>query len=246
MKHNADLSPRLMGRAVAICYIIVIASGFDLFSIVGKTVARGDAAAAATYMLSHQRTFLAGFAAATLGAAAYVLVTALWYRLYEPVNRTLSLTAAFFCLTGCAVQTIGLVFHLAPLVVLSNQSYLATFTPEQLQALALVLLTFYVKAYGISLVFFGFYLLLIGYLTLRSTFLPRWLGGLVMLGVGWVTFSYPPFQQAVSRFVVLASVGELLLVIWLLVKGVDEKRWYELDRAGWPERESVAMAKAEV
>jgi hypothetical protein len=148
--------------------------------------------------------------------------------MYAPVNRTLSLTAACFGMTGCIVQAVGLLFHVAPLIVLGKQTYLSAFTPEQLQAQALIFLACYAKAYNISLVFFGFYLLLIGYLTFRSGFLPRWLGVLVMFGVGWVTLAYPPFQHALGNSVILSSIGEGLLVLWLAFKGVDEKRWHEL------------------
>jgi hypothetical protein len=225
-KRITETSPRLMARMVAVCYFVLLASGFDLFFVFGKIVVRGDAAATATNILSHQAIFLAGFAAALLGVAAYLVVTALLYRLFEPVNRTVSLCAAFFSLTGCIIQAVALVFHLAPLVVLANQAYLAAFKPEQLQALALVFLNTYGSAYNLSLVFFGFYLLQIGYLTFRSTFLPRWLGVVVALGVGWVTFLDPPLARALFQYVMLSSVGELLLVLWLLVKGVDEERWY--------------------
>jgi hypothetical protein len=44
--------------------------------------------------------------------------------------------------------------------------------------------------------------------------------------VGWVTFLDPPLARALFQYVMLSSVGELLLVLWLLVKGVDEERWY--------------------
>jgi hypothetical protein len=227
MERIAQASPRLMGRLVAVCYFVITAAGFDIFFVLRKLVVRGDAAATATNILSHEALFLAGSAVALLGVAAALGVTALWYRLFEPVSRTVSLSAALFSLTGCTIQASGLVFHLAPLVVLANQPYLAAFKPEQSQALALVFLNTYGYAYNLSLVFFGFYLLQIGYLTFRSTFLPRWLGVIVALGVGWVTFLYPPLARALSPYIILSSVGEFLLVVWLLVKGVDEKRWYE-------------------
>ncbi len=45
-------------------------------------------------------------------------------------------------------------------------------------------------------------------------------------------FLYPPLARATSRYVVLASLGEVLLVLWLSVKGVDEERWHEQATAG--------------
>lgn len=192
MERISQTSPRMMARMVAACYLVLLVSGFDMFYVFGKLVVRGDAAATAANIVSHQATFLAGFAVALLGVASYLVVTALFYSLFEPVNRTLSLSAAFFSLTGCVIQAFALVLHLAPLLVLGDQPYMSAFKPDQLQALTLVFLNSYAQAYNISLVFFGFYLLQIGYLIFRSTFLPRWLGVIVALGAGWLTFLYPP------------------------------------------------------
>ena len=47
------------------------------------------------------------------------------------------------------------------------------------------------------------------------------------LGAGWLVFLFPPLARVTSRYVMLASLGECLLVLWLSVKGVDEKRWHE-------------------
>jgi uncharacterized protein DUF4386 len=232
MERLSETSPRLLARMVAVFYVVLLVSGFDMFFVFGKVVVRGDAATTAANILAHQATFLAGFAAATVGVAAYLVVTALFYRLFEPVSRTLSLCAALFGLTGCMVQASALVFHLTPLLLLSPtggvHSYLSAFQPEQLQTLALVFLNSYAQAYNISLVFFGFYLLQIGYLTARSTFLPRWLGVIVALfGVGWLAFLYPPLARALSSYIVVSSLGEGVLVVWLAVKGVNEQRWHE-------------------
>jgi hypothetical protein len=82
-------------------------------------------------------------------------------------------------------------------------------------------------------VFFAFYLLQLAYLTFRSTFLPRWLGVLVALGGGWLVFLYPPLARVTSRYTALASIGEVLLVLWLAVRGVDEEGWHEQAGSNW-------------
>ena len=79
------------------------------------------------------------------------------------------------------------------------------------------------------LVFFGFYCLLIGYLILKSTFLPRILGVLMMFAaLGWLTFLSPSFAGSLSPYVFAPGIiGEGTLTLWLLVKGVDEELWKE-------------------
>jgi hypothetical protein len=97
---------------------------------------------------------------------------------------------------------------------------------EQLQALAYMFLKLYTQAYGIALVFFGFFCLLTGYLIYKSTFLPRILGGFMMLtGLSGLTFLSPPFGVKYFPYIMLGAVGELLLTVWLLVRGVDAERW---------------------
>jgi hypothetical protein len=57
---------------------------------------------------------------------------------------------------------------------------------------------------------------------------------MVLAGIGWLTFLWPPFAQRVSLFIdVLGFIAELALMIWLLVRGVNVQRWNELARAGW-------------
>lgn len=79
------------------------------------------------------------------------------------------------------------------------------------------------------LVFFGCYCLLIGYLILRSTFLPRLLGVLMALGgLGWLTFISPTLSTYLSPYSMAPGIiGEAALTVWLLAVGVNARRWSE-------------------
>jgi hypothetical protein len=128
--------------------------------------------------------------------AFYIAVTLLFYYMFKPVNRSLSLLAAFFSLLGCANDVLGF-FNVAPYKIS-------------------------------SLIFFGPYCVLIGYLVLRSTFLPRILGVLMALaGLGWLTFLSPLANPLSTYLKVLGFLAELSLMLWLLVKGVNVQRWQE-------------------
>jgi hypothetical protein len=192
-------------------------------------VVSGDAAATTSNILAHQPLLRLSLAISLLATACYIAVTALLYELFKSVNRTLSLLAAFFSLVGCAIQAFGSLFQLAPVAVLGGNQYLSDFKVEQLRALTAMLLALHTQATNICLVFFGFYCLLIGYLIFRSTFLPRFLGALMMLaGLGWVTFLSPPLASDLSPYIlVLGFLAELSLCLWLLVMGVNVQRWKE-------------------
>ena len=111
----------------------------------------------------------------------FIALTLLFYYLFKPVNRSLSLLAAFFSLVGCAIASLICLFQLAPLIVLGGAHNVSAFNLGQLQALALLFLKLHVQGYNVSLVFFGFYCLLVGHLIFRSSFLPRILGVLMAI-----------------------------------------------------------------
>ncbi len=75
-----------------------------------------------------------------------------------------------------------------------------------------------------SLVFFGPYCLLLGYLIFRSNFLPRVMGALMMLaGVGWLIFLSPLASELSTYLKVIGFVAEASLMLWLIVKGVNTR-----------------------
>ncbi|MGR4064333.1 MAG: DUF4386 domain-containing protein [Vulcanimicrobiaceae bacterium] len=80
-----------------------------------------------------------------------------------------------------------------------------------------------------SLPIFGLFNITIGYLILRSTFLPRVLGVLMVLsGLGWLTVLSPDLVKHVGTYVeILGIVAEGSLAIWLLAMGVNVERWSE-------------------
>ena len=167
-----------------------------------------------------------GIAGDLLAVLSYVVVTALFYELFKPVNRSVALIAAFFSLVGCATQAFACAFQLAPFVALGGEPYLSVFKPDQLQALAYMSLKLYSPAYKIGLIFFGLYNLLNGCLILKSTFLPRFLGVfMVIAGLPFLVFLLPVGNTLSPFAVAPAALGEALLLVWLLVKSVDAQKW---------------------
>ena len=177
-------------------------------AIVADAPRRSHARVAAVFYII---TFVTGIAALQLKAGfawytmnvisdvAYLVVTALFYQLFKPVNRNLSLAAALFSLLGIASGFAALV-RLPRLPV--N-----------------------------SLVFFGCYCLLIGYLVFRSTFLPRVLGAFMCVaGLGWLTFLSPSLARSLQPYNMAPGViGEGLLMLWLVIAGVDAVRWNSMN-----------------
>jgi hypothetical protein len=230
MERIEQASPRNKARITGMFYLLTMLTGLFAQGFVSqRLVVSGDAATTATNILAHETLFRLGFTVYMIEMACQIVFTALFYDLLKPVNRSISLAAAFLGLAGCTIKTFSRVFYLAPLFILGGTRYLSVFNREQSQALALLFLKVNDRGAAMALIFFGFYALLTGYLILRSTFLPRILGlWSAMAGAGWLTFLYPPLGY--HLFLYLAAfglLGLLALILWLLVFGVNEQRWKE-------------------
>jgi hypothetical protein len=220
----------LMARIAGTLYLLTMLTGIFAEGFVsGRLVVSGDAAATAANILAHKGLFQLGFAVYLIEMACQTAMTALFYRLLKPAGRSVSLVAAYLGLTGCVIKTLSRLFFITPLFILGGAHYLSVFSTQQLQALALLFLKVNDRGAGIALVFFGFYAILTGYLMIRSTFLPRILGVLSVLGgLGWLSFLYPPLGYRLFPYIAaFGLLGALSLIVWLLVKGVNEQRWKE-------------------
>jgi hypothetical protein len=230
MKPNTEKSPRFKARVAGACYVLTALTSVIGESVIpGRLVIPGNAAATANNILTHQHLFELGFAALLVAVVFSVILTVLFYELFKPVNRSISLTAAFVHLVGLAVLAFSSVLLLAPLVVLKGEKYLSVFKVEQLQAMAYMFLQLNIVAWNAFIAFFGFYCVFIGYLIFRSAFLPRVIGALMIFaGLGYLTFLLPSLAGYLSPYnLAPAAPGELSLMIWLLVKGVNNQRWKE-------------------
>src|SRR5271165_2501245 len=128
-----------------------LTAAFGQVIVLNRLVVSGNAAATAANILGHERLFWLGFASSLIGVAFHLAWALLMYELLKPVNRHLSLLAAFFRLVGCAIQALTSLLYLAPLVILQGGSSLGAFTAEQLQALALMFLKLNASAFDIYL-----------------------------------------------------------------------------------------------
>ena len=128
---------------------------------------------------------------------------------------------------ACMMWALSSLLYIAPLLVLPGKIAVSAFAPEQLQGLVLALLKLNAQTYDIGLVFFGFWCVLIGYLIFRSTFLPRIIGALgVLAGFGYLTLLWQPLAHYLYPYnLALAGPGEISLMLWLIVKGVNVRKW---------------------
>ena len=131
-------------------------------------------------------------------------------------------------LVGIPIALINELNQFAALVLLSGADYLTAVKADQLHAQVMFHLNLHKYGLNIAQIFWGLWLLPFGYLVLKSGFLPRILGVLLMIGclghlIDVVTgVGFPNVDVTVSQF---TSIGEFLFPLWLVVKGVDVEQW---------------------
>jgi hypothetical protein len=194
---------------------------------VKQLVHMNDAALTSSNILAHSTLFQLGFAGNIVAVAGYLIVTALWYRIFKPVNEPIALAAALIGTAACVILGIGTVLYVSPLAILSGASSGAAL--QQAQGFSLLLIRLYGQCYNTSLIFFALFGVLTGYLAYRSTFMPRWVGAAFgVAGFGWLVFIWPPLARALYPYMMLTGIGELVFVLWLVIKGVNVERWREV------------------
>ena len=219
-------------RIAGVLFLIsAVAGGFGEFFVPFQLIVSNDATATANNIVASELLFRMGFVGYLVEALCDVILTLILYVLLRPVSRDLALLAVFFRLVGTAVFAVTELFYFSALFILGGADYLKTFSPEQLNTLALLSLRISVNGGGLFFVIGGVAYAIQGYLIFRSGFLPKVLGLLLALGgLGFVIRSFAlavaPAYASLGLLVPTAVAG-LALTAWLLVKGVDVGKWEE-------------------
>ncbi len=227
---QSGASIQTYARAAGLLFLItVVAGGFGEFYAPSQIVVSSDATATANNVAASNAQYRLGFAAYLVEALCDVALTLLFYVLLRPVSPSLALLFVLFRVMATATFAFGELFYLAPTLILGGAEYLKPFSADQLHALALLSFGVYGLASGGFAVFYGVASILLGSLMVRSGYLPKLLGVLWVLGgLGFVTRSFTlvlaPAYSSAYLFLPTVLAG-LAVTAWLLVKGVDVRRW---------------------
>jgi hypothetical protein len=215
-------------RVVGFLYLMLFPAAFGLIYVPSRLVVPGDAVATTSKIMASESLFRLGIVSNLLIAIIHIFVVLALYKLLKPVNKNMASLLVIFGLASVPIWMLSEITQLAALLLLSGAEYLKVFTAGQLQALVLLFLNLHESGVSIAQIFWGLWLFPMGYLVFKSRFLPRVLGILLMIGCfGYViqslaAFLWPNFKVNIALF---TSWGELLLPLWLLIKGVNVEQW---------------------
>jgi hypothetical protein len=207
---------RRAGLVAGVSLLLLAAlAGFGNFVAVEGLVTRGDPARTAADVAASLWTFRLGVAALLGVVALDVVVARALQVFFRPVDRRLSLLAASFRLVYAGV-------FLAAVVQLARVPGLVGAGGDTMPAQVLARVDSFDRLWSAALLLFGIHLLLVGLLSYRSGYVPRLLGVLLLVaGAGYVVDTAVAALSTGSPFEIstVTFVGELLLAIWLVVRG---------------------------
>ena len=217
-------------RIAGVLFVLsIVAGGFGEAYVPSKLIVSGDATATANNIHAFGSLFRWGFAIYLIEALCDIGLALIFYALLRPVQKDLSLLAAFFGIVSTALFAVAEFFYFATSLILGGANYLKSFSPDQLNTLALLSLKLYGLGGGIFMVFYGIAWVIRGYLIFRSGYFPKVLGGLLMIaGLGFIakTFTLVLAPAYASDVLLLPMfVAGMSLMVWLFVKGVDVAKW---------------------
>jgi hypothetical protein len=231
--HSGSISPQRYARMAGAVYLFIIVSGVASAIIKPQMIVTGDPAATAANLVAGASTLRLVVSLESLHMAAGIVLAVLLYALLKPVDRYVSLLAALTHVACAIVLAVAAIGTFAALRLTGTAAYISAVDIQQRNALAMLAIRLQEDMFAIGLVFFAFTCLSLGYLVIRSGFLPRAIGVLMLVAAGtYILNSFAHFlspslaAQLVPGIFAPIFIAELSLALWLAVRGVDREAWH--------------------
>ncbi len=165
---------------------------------------------------------------------AVIFVTLAFYDLFKDVDKKLAVlvvilggilpSALYFVNVPTDTAALTLARGGAGILTARGANVLAAFTQTQREALMMFFLHLHNQGINVAQIFWGVWLLPLALLIYRSRFLPRfvavWLAvsGFAYVAMSLAVFLLPQYAGRVSNILFPALTGELVLMLWLLIR----------------------------
>lgn len=202
---------------------------FFLLILPSRLIVSGDAAETAGNIMASESLFRLGIVDLLYNSILSIFLVIALYQVLKVVNKNMAWLMVIFALVGVPIGMMNELNNLAVLQLLSGEDYLNGFTTEQLQSLAYFFIRLHNQGLKINMIFWGLWLFPLGYLVFKSGFLPRIIGVMLVIAcIGYVAQSFAVFLGYNLSIILITGWGELMLGLWLLIKGVNVERWEKL------------------
>ncbi len=221
-------SDKKTAKIAGVLYLLNgIFSGFAFAYVIGKVYVAGNAAATAANVVAYSGLVRIGVAADLFQATIWVFLAITLYLLLKHVNKSAASTMVVLVAVGAAIVCLNDVFQFESLRIATDNAYAAAFGNAGSNALVLLLLDIHHYGFLIAQIFFGLWLVPLGYLAYKSGMFPKALGVALIAGgacylVGMLAvFLIPDLGEKINTFITIPSaIAEIWMLGYLLVIGV--------------------------
>jgi hypothetical protein len=222
--HSINKTARIAG----FLYFLLAPLGFFGGMYIPSLIVSGDATATVNNILAHLWLYRLSIICALSVPIVNIFLVLQLYKLLKPVNKNSAVLMVVFIVAVAPIAMFNELSLFAVLHLLNHPDYLRTFSMDQLYSQVMFFLDLNHYGFFIVAIFWGLWLFPLGQLIFKSGFLPKAIGILMVIaGFGYVFDSFmffllPGLNMSISKY---TFIGELVLLLWLLVKGVNVAKW---------------------
>ncbi len=229
-----NMPPKRLARLAGAMYLLVgIFGGFSEGYVDPKMYVPGSAAATAMNVIANPGLVRMSVVAHLLDGTFFIFVALALYILLRHVHKSTARAMLVLVALATGIICFNAIFQFEGLRVATDTSYTAALGAAGANALVMLLLD--IQHYGTlaAQVFFGLWLVPLGYLAYKSSrMFPKWLGVVLIAGgVSYIVdlfaaFICPEIASAIHGYIVIPSaIAEISMVIYLLAVGVRAPKY---------------------
>ena len=213
-------------RAGLLYFVLALVAPFGLLYVPGRILVPGNAAATADNLRSLGWMLRLGMASELIHQALAIFLLLALYRLFKPVHEEWAkLLVCLGALLSVPIMFANSLNQIAALTLVSGADFLKVFDVAQLDAFAFLFLRLHGKGIDVASIFWGLWLFPFGLLVIRSRFIPRWLGYLLLIaGTGYLAAAVgnlivPQWLPVLGPIALPLEMAEVPIIFWLLIWG---------------------------
>jgi uncharacterized membrane protein YhaH (DUF805 family) len=213
-------------RRTTFLYVVMNNLGvFNLVYVPLKFRVVGDAAATMRKVATSPMLYRSGILCGLISGILFLAVASLLHDLFRDVDQKQAMLLVVFVCGAVAIGLANLIPQFGVVIVSSNAEYLTVFSRPQLDAAGLALINLVSRGDLLAMAFWGAWLFPFGVLVMKSRFIPRLVGVLLMiagaayLSTSFLSILFPAQRQLTFSLAIPFMTCEMAAVLWLLIKG---------------------------
>ena len=224
-------STRRQARVAGFLYLLgSLTAPIGLLYAPGKLIVSGNATATADNIRASEWLLRFGIASELITQIIMVFLALALYRLFKTVNETHAKQMVILgALLPVPIVFVNVLNEVAALILVSGAGFLSVFETSKLDALAYLFVPIHSQGLTVAPIFWGLWLFPFGMLVIRSGFIPRVLGVLLMvagtayLATSFTTLVVPQYASLVRQFAFPLYFAEPPIIVWLVIWGARQR-----------------------